>query len=271
MTLAGSAAGARTAGLARLGELELYYETQGTGPPLVLIHGSLMTIGLMNDYPARLAGHRQVIAVELQGHGHTRDIGRPLRYEFLADDIAALLDHLGLDQADLVGYSLGAGVALQVAIRHPGRVRRLAALSASYRSDGLHAEMTAAVADDSALEQLSGSPYHRAYQAVAPDPGHWPELVRKVLDLDAQPQNWQDQIAGIQAPAMLVVADNDIVRLEHAVEMFHLLGGGIVGDLHGLPAARLAVVPGTSHIGLSGRAPWVVPMIADFLEEATAR
>jgi pimeloyl-ACP methyl ester carboxylesterase len=181
----------------------------------------------------------------------TRDIGRPLRYEFLADDVAALLDHLGLDQADLVGYSLGAGMAMQVAIRHPGRVRRLAALSTSYRSDGLHAEMTAAVADDSALEQLSGSPYHRAYQAVAPDPEHWPELVQRVLDLDVQPQNWQDQIAGIQAPAMLVVADNDIVRLEHAVEMFHLLGGGIVGDLHALPAARLAVVPGTSHIGLS--------------------
>src|SRR5260221_1407790 len=147
VTLAGSAAGARTAGLARLGVLGLYYETQGTGPPLVLIHGSLMTIGLMNDYPARLAGHRQVIAVELQGHGHTRDIGRPLRYEFLADDIAALLDHLGLDQADLVGYSLGAGVAMQVPIRHPGRVRRLASLSASYRTYVLHYRTTAGVHD----------------------------------------------------------------------------------------------------------------------------
>ena len=129
---------------ARLGELELYYETQGTGPPLVLIHGSLMTADLLNDYPARLAARRRVITVELQGHGHTRDIGRPLRYELLADDIATLLDHLGLARADLVGYSLGADVALQVAMRHPGRVRCLAAMSVTYRSDGLHPEMTAA-------------------------------------------------------------------------------------------------------------------------------
>jgi pimeloyl-ACP methyl ester carboxylesterase len=261
--------GGRTAKFARLNQLELYYETLGTGQPLVLIHGSLMTVSLLNDYPALLAAHRQVIAVELQGHGHTRDISRSLRYEFLADDIAALLDHLGLAQADLLGYSLGAGVALQVAIRHPGRVRRLVGMSATYRNDGLHPEMTAVVNDDNTLEQLSDSPYHRAYEAVAPDPGLWPELVRKVLDLDAQPQNWPaEQIAAIEAPTMLIVADNDIVRLEHAVEMFHLLGGGIVGDIHGLPSPRLAVVPGTTHSGLCHRAQWVVPMVAEFLDDA---
>jgi pimeloyl-ACP methyl ester carboxylesterase len=252
----------------RLGQMELYYETIGDGRPLVLIHGSLTTISLLNDYPALLAAHRQVIAVELQGHGHTRDISRPLRYEFLADDIAALLDHLGLAQADLFGYSLGAGVALQVAIRHPGRVRRVVGMSATYRTDGLHPEMTAARDDGSALEQLSGSPYHRAYEAVAPVRGHWPELVRKVLDLDAQPQNWPAaQLAAMKAPTMLIVADSDIVRLEHAVEMFHLLGGGIAGDIHGLPSSRFAVIPGTTHSGLCGRAQWVVPMAAEFLDD----
>jgi pimeloyl-ACP methyl ester carboxylesterase len=167
---------------------------------MVLLHGSLMTVSVLADYPALLAAHRQVIAVELQGHGHTRDISRPLQYEFLADDIAALLDHLDLAQADLVGYSLGAGVALQVAIRHPGRVRRLVGMSATYRSDGLYHVMTTVRNDDSTLEQLSGSPYHRAYEAVAPDPGLWPQLVRKVLDLDAQPQNWPTaRIAAIEA------------------------------------------------------------------------
>ena len=260
---------AAAAAFARVGELELYYETQGTGPPLVLIHGSLMTADLLNDYPARLAARRRVITVELQGHGHTRDIGRPLRYELLADDIAALLDHLGLARADLVGYSLGAGVALQVAMRHPGRVRCLAAMSVTYRSDGLHPEMTAAADPGTVLEQLSDSIYHRAYLDVAPEPGLWPELVRKVLDLDAHPQDWPAaQVAAIAAPVMLIVADNDIVRLEHAVEMFHLLGGGIAGDIHELPAARLAVVPGTTHAGLCGRAEWVVPMIAEFLGDA---
>ena len=261
---------AAVAAFARLGELELYYETQGTGPPLVLIHGSLMTAGLMDDYPALLAAGRRVITVELQGHGHTRDIGRPLRYELLADDIAALLGHLGLARADLVGYSLGAGVAMQVAMRHPAQVRRMAVMSATYRTDGLHPEMTAAADPGAALEQLSGSIYHQAYRDVAPDPERWPDLVRKVLDLDAQPQDWPaTQVAAIAAPTMLVVADSDIVRLEHAVEMFHLLGGGVAGDIHGLPSARLAVVPGTTHAGLCDRAAWVVPMIAEFLGDAT--
>jgi pimeloyl-ACP methyl ester carboxylesterase len=171
----------------------------------------------------------------------TPDVGRQLRYELLADDIAALLDYLGLEPADLVGYSLGAGVALQVAIRHPSRVRRLVCMSVTYRSDGLHPEMTAGQNDDDALDQLAGSTYHRAYAAVAPDPAHWPELVRKVLNLDAQPQNWPAaQVAAIRPQTMLIVADNDIVRLEHAA--------------------------GTSHTGLCERAGWVVPMIADFLD-----
>jgi pimeloyl-ACP methyl ester carboxylesterase len=229
-----------------------------------------MTAGLMNDYPALLAAGRRVITVELQGHGHTRDIGRPLRYELLADDIAALLGHLGLARADLVGYSLGAGVAMQVAMRHPARVRRMAVMSATYRTDGLHPEMTAAPDPGAALEQLSGSIYHQAYRDVAPEPERWPGLVRKVLDLDAQPQDWPAaRVAAIAAPTMLVVADSDIVRLEHAVEMFHLLGGGVAGDIHGLPAARLAVVPGTTHTGLCDRGEWVVPMLAEVLGDAS--
>lgn len=261
-------AGERTSGFAPVGELELYYETQGTGRPLVLIHGALMTIGLMSDYVSVLAADRQVIAVELQGHGRTRDIDRPLRYELLADDIAALLDHLELPVADVFGYSLGAGVALQVAIRHPARVRRLVAASVTYHTDGLHPEMLADPGGDDPVGALAGSPYHRAYQAVAPDPDRWPALVAKVLELDARPQNWPAaEVAAISAPTMLIVADNDIVRLEHAVEMLHLFGGGVAGDLHGLPASRLAVVPGTTHAGLCDRAPWVVPMIKEFLDD----
>lgn len=257
-----------TAGHASLGQLDLYYETLGTGRPLVLIHGALMTVSMLNDYPALLAASRQVIAVELQGHGHTRDIDRPLRYELLADDIAALLDHLGLPQADLFGYSLGAGVALQVAIRHPQRVGRVVAMSASYRSDGLRIDPNDVLADDSALARLSDSAYHKAYASVAPDPQQWPGLVRKVLDLDAQPQRWPvTQLTGIESPVMLILADSDIVRLEHAVEMFYLLGGGVVGDLQGLPASRLAVIPGTSHSGLSDRARWVVPLVTEFLDD----
>jgi pimeloyl-ACP methyl ester carboxylesterase len=205
--------------------------------------------------------------VELQGHGRTRDVGRPLRYELLADDVAGLLDHLGIARADLLGYSLGAGVALQVAIRHPDRVGRLACMSVTYRRDGLHPEPTAEMDADAALEQLTGSPYHRAYTSVAPDPGGWPGLVRKVLELDAAPQDWPAaQLTGLTMPVMLVAADNDIVRLEHMVEMYRLLGGGVAGDIHGLPDSRLAIVPGSTHAGLCDRAAWVVPMLADFLQ-----
>jgi pimeloyl-ACP methyl ester carboxylesterase len=215
--------------------------------------------------PSRLAANRQVIAVELQGHGHTADIDRPLRFELLADDIVALPDHLDLPMADIFGYSVGAGVALQVAIRHPARVGQVVAASATYRTEGLHPEIAAGNAGGDP-DLLRDSPYHRAYQAVAPDPQRWPLLIAKIFDLDAQPQNWPaEQVAAIAAPTMLIVADNDVVRLEHAVEMFHLLGGGIVGDLHGVPDSRLAVVPGTSHVGLCDRAEWVVPMIEEFL------
>jgi pimeloyl-ACP methyl ester carboxylesterase len=259
--------GVPAAGFAAINGQELYYEAQGAGPPLVLIHGALMTIGLMKDYPSRLAASRKVIAVEAQGHGHTADIDRPLRFELLADDIAGLLDHLGLPEADLFGYSVGAGVALQVAIRHPARVRRVVAASATYQSSGLHPELTAGSDKDTA-DMLRDSPYHRAYQAVAPDPEHWPELVAKVSNLDAQSQDWPPELlAAITSPIMLIVADNDIVRLEHAVEMIHLLGGGIAGDFHGIPRSRLAVIPGTTHAGLCDRAAWVVPMIEEFLSQ----
>ncbi|MGH3406180.1 MAG: alpha/beta fold hydrolase [Streptosporangiaceae bacterium] len=188
----------------------------------------------------------------MPGHGRTPDAGRPLRYELLADDLAALLDHLGLARADVFGYSLGGAVAVQLAIRHPARVRRLVAMSVTYDTAGLHPEFAAADAgaSDEAISQLRDSPYHRAYQDVAADPREWDTLVARVLELDRQPQHWPArQIEALTAPVMLVVADNDIVRLEHAVDMVRLLGGGIAGDLHGLPAARLAVIPATTREG----------------------
>jgi len=134
--------------IAGIGRLQLHYESAGAGQPRVLLHGALMTAGLLAGYQQRLAGYRRVITVELQGHGHTRDIGRPLRYELLADDIAALLGQLGLGPADVAGYSLGAGVALQLALRHPAKVRQLVCLSVTFRADGLHPEMTAGADPD---------------------------------------------------------------------------------------------------------------------------
>jgi pimeloyl-ACP methyl ester carboxylesterase len=210
-----------------------------------------------------------VIAVELQGHGHTRDVDRPLTYSGLGADVAALVRHLDLAPVDIAGYSMGGAVAVEVAIRHPELVRRLvAAGGTSYRPDGLHPEMTEAFAagpppDDA----MDGSVWQRAYARVAPDPSAWHALVAKVNDMDRTFAGWTaDEIAAITAPTLIVVGDADIVLPEHAVEMFRLLGGGVLGDLHPLPPARLAVLPGTTHIGMLDEVDWLASMITRFLD-----
>jgi pimeloyl-ACP methyl ester carboxylesterase len=270
---------APSTGYAPVGGLQLYYERyradrdgadrdgadRDGSPPLVVIHGSLMTIDLMAAYIEPLAATREVIAVELQAHGRTRDIDRPLRYESLADDIAALLAHLGIPSADLFGYSTGAGVALQVAIRHPGVARRLVVASGTYRTDGMHPAFLSGLGTMTA-DDLGGTPWEAAYLDVADDPDGWPALVARVGELDREPQQWPSEaISGITAPTMVVIGDSDLVRPEHAVRMFGLLGGGVAGDLTGLPDARLAVLPGTTHVGVLERADWLVPMIVEFL------
>jgi pimeloyl-ACP methyl ester carboxylesterase len=189
----------------------------------------------------------------------------------MADDTAALIEHLRLGQADVLGYSMGGGTALQLAIRHPQLVRRLVVASAGYRADGMPAEALAMFPSISP-DMFAGSPIEEAYQRLAPDPGAFPKLVEKLRDLDTTDFAWpEDDIRGIAAPTLVVLGDSDGVRLEHAVEMFKLLGGGVMGDLSGLPRSQLAVLPGTSHYmppgsGLLDRADWLVAMITPFLD-----
>jgi len=256
---------------AEVNGLNMYYEIHGSGQPLVLLHGAYMTIDLMGEVVPALAESRQVIAVELQGHGRTADIDRPLSYELMADDIAALIEHLALEKADLFGYSMGGGVALQVAIRHPEVVRKLVVASASYTSEGMHPgllEMIPALTP----EAFAGSPIEEAYLRSAPNPDDFPTLVAKMKRLDMEPFAWPaEEIGGIAAPTLLIVGDSDAIRLEHALEMFRLLGGGVMGDLAGLPKSQLAVLPGTTHFvppgsGVLERADWLQSMIVPFLD-----
>src|ERR671917_1429172 len=185
---------------AEVNGLNMYYEIHGTGQPLVVLHGAYMTIDAMGEVVPELAKTRQVIAVELQGHGRTADIDRPLSYEQMADDTAALLRHLGTEQADVFGYSMGGGVALQVAIRHPEVVRKLVVVSASYTSDGMHPELLEMI-PTLAPEAFAGSPIEEAYLRTAPNPDDFPMLVAKLKRLDMQPFAWpQEDIRGIQAP-----------------------------------------------------------------------
>ena len=258
-------------GYAPVGDLRMYYEIHGEGRPLVLLHGAYMTIDLMGPLVPGLAKGRQVIAAEMQGHGRTADIDRPITYEGMADDTAALIGQLELGEADVFGYSMGGGAALQLAIRHPGLVRRLVVASAGYSSDSMH-PAALAMFPSITPELFAGSPIEQEYLRIAPDPGDFPKLVEKLKQLDVTEFAWPaDDIRAIPAPTLIVLGDSDGVRLEHAVELFGLRGGGVMGDLSGMPASQLAVLPGTSHfvppgVGLLDRADWLLAMVAPFLD-----
>jgi pimeloyl-ACP methyl ester carboxylesterase len=251
--------------------LNMYYEIHGAGEPLILLHGAYQTIDAMGGIVPGLARTRQVIAVELQGHGHTADVDRPLSYKHMADDTAALLRHLGIEQADVFGYSMGGGVVLQVAIRHPEVVRKLVVASASYTSEGMHQELLEMIPSITP-EVFAGTPIEEDYLRTAPNPDDFPTLVAKLKQLDMEPFAWPpEDIRAISAPTLIIVGDSDAIRIEHAVEMFRLLGGGVMGDLAGLPKSQLAVLPGTTHFippgsGVLDRADWLLSMVGGFLD-----
>lgn len=250
--------------------MEIYHEDHGSaeGRPLVLIHGALSGIGTsFGAFLPLLAKTRRVIAVELQGHGRTPDIDRPFGFSAFAADVVELLDRLGVDRADVFGWSMGGAVALRLGTDHPARVGRLVLASMSFNDEGLHPGLLDGIAD-LRPEHLHGSEFHEEYLRTAPDPDGWPNLVEKVKAQDAAPEQWtREQVRALEAPALIVLADSDIIRNEHAVEMFGLLGGGVAGDLAELPASRLAIIPGSTHTTIPQRADWIAPMIAEFLDE----
>jgi pimeloyl-ACP methyl ester carboxylesterase len=208
--------------------LNLHYEIHGAGEPLILLHGGLGATEMFGSLLPSLAQNRQAIAVDLQAHGRTADIDRPLSYEAMAGDVAALMKHLGIDKSGLMGYSLGAGVALRTAIQHPSVVRKLVVVSTPFRRDGWYPEVVAAMAQVGAgsAEAMKQSPIYKMYARIAPRPADWPMLVDKLGRLVSQDYDWSKEAAAIQAPAMLVFGDADAVRPTHMVEFFELLGGG---------------------------------------------
>jgi len=253
-------------GYADVNGLQLYYEVYGTGNPLVLLHGSYMTIPLnWSRFLPRLAQSRQVIVTEMQGHGRTRDISRAYSYEAMADDVAGLLKHLNIAKADIAGYSMGGCLVFQLAVRHPQLVRRLVVLSGTYKHDGWWPDTEAGFATLSA-ELFDGTPIQEQYVSLGNDPAHFPEFVRKVKSIDLEPYDWTEPVKTILAPIFMALGDADGVRYEHALDLFRAKGGGQFGDEHGLPQSRLAILPGTTHLGMLHRADWLVPMITDFLD-----
>ncbi|HYF64719.1 MAG TPA: alpha/beta fold hydrolase [Herpetosiphonaceae bacterium] len=258
---------ART-GYAPVNGLNMFYRIQGEGQPLILIHGGFGVVEMFDQLVPGLAAGRQVIAVELQAHGRTADIDRPFSREQFGDDVAALIRHLGLGQADVLGFSLGGMVAMQTAIRHAEVVRKLVVVSSVGKSDGWYPEVRAAMHGVNA-EIMTGSIPHTAYLAVAPDPAGFTALADKTRALMLGPDfDLSDGLAALAMPTLLMFGDADSIRPAHILELFGLLGGG-QGDpgWDAAPAARqLAILPGTTHYAILDRVELVLAAVVPFLD-----
>jgi pimeloyl-ACP methyl ester carboxylesterase len=256
-----------TTGYAQVNGLKMYYEVHGNGDPVVLLHGSFMTItNNWTQWIGEFAKTRKVIAVEMQGHGRTADIDRDFSFENLADDVAALLDHLKIPSADLIGYSMGGGVAMQCAIRHPEKVRKVVSISARFRQDGFVKEGLDAF-PKLTPEAFKGSPIEIEYKKLSPTPDKFADFVNHIKEMALRPFDFgADKLKAAKAPMFFIHGDADGVRLEHIAEMFRLKGDEIFGDLRPRSASRLAILPDTTHVTLMQRTTIIVPMVNDFLD-----
>lgn len=260
---------AKENGYAKLKEVKMYYEIYGDGPAIILLHGAYMTLeGMMRDYAAELSQSHKVIIAEFQGHGRTPDVpNRDITYEGLADDVAELLKYLKIDHADVLGYSLGGGVALQVAIRHPDVVNRLVCISGSYSDEGLQPAFKPLLSKMT-VQQFDGTPYKSEYERLAPNKSDFPILFDKLKKLDESSFNWEHDYKQIKHPMLLIFGDGDMVTIDHISSMLKLAGGNQPADLGYKNNVHLAVLPNTSHVDMMKRLPWISPMLKDFLDNA---
>lgn len=265
---------ANTSGYAEVNGLNLYYEIRGAGRPLILLHGGLGALDMFGPTLDALAQGRQVIAVDLQAHGRTADIDRPMSYPAMADDIAKLAAHLNLDRPDIMGYSLGGGVALRCAIDHGEAFGKLVLVSTPYARSGWTEANLAGMSQlgAAAAEPMKNTPMYGLYSAIAPRPHDWPVLLEKTGRLLAQDYDWAQEVKTIKNRVMLVVGDADSVKLAHATAFFALLGGGLVDggwDGSGMTAHRMAVLPGVTHYQIF-MLPVLTETVTPFLDTPSA-
>jgi pimeloyl-ACP methyl ester carboxylesterase len=256
-------------GYAQIGSLKMYYEVHGTGKPILLLHGAFNTINMaFGQLIPELAKARQVIAVELQGHGRTNDIDRAFSFESMADDCAALLKQLKIDSTDVLGYSMGGGVAQQLAIRNPSLVRKLILVSTVYKYEGWSKE-TRSILPMITPEMFAPTPIKQEYDKIAPDPKHFKDFVNKMKKFVTTSYDFgADKIKAIKSPTLIIAGDGDGVTAEHAVEMYRLRGGSYMVDFGPQHSAQLAIFPGSSHISVMMETNWLVSMITPFLDKS---
>jgi len=242
---------------AEVNGVKLYYETHGAGHPLILLHGGLGSGEMFGPVLPLLAERHQVVAVDLQGHGRTADIDRPIEARLMAGDIAALIDHLALASPDVVGYSLGGGVAWQTAFKYPKKIRRLVAVSANIRADAIYPEMRAqqGQVNAAAADFMKDTPMYQLYQRVAPRPEDFPRLLTKIGDSMSKGYDFTEQVRGLRVPTLIVAADADMAPPSHYVEVFKLLDGGLrdggwMGEGRPKGGHALAILPGLTHYNI---------------------
>jgi len=257
---------------AEVNGINLYYETYGAGRPIILLHGGLTSGESFGPILPTLAEDHRVFVVDLQGHGRTADIDRPIDVRLMADDIAALIDHLGLHKPDVVGYSLGGGVAFHVAIKYPAKVGRLVSASANIRRDAIYPDMLEqqAQVNAAAAEFLKDTPMYELYQRVAPRPDDFPRLLDKVGAAMAKDFDFTEEVRGLQVPTLVVAADADMAPPSHYVEIFNLLDGGLrdggwMGEGRPKGGHALAILPGLTHYNL-GESPLFAAVTLAFLD-----
>jgi pimeloyl-ACP methyl ester carboxylesterase len=251
--------------------MRMYYEVSGSGDPLIVLHGAYMNIPSMGAIIPRLAQTHLVYALELQGHGRTNDIDRPITYQHLADDVAAFMAAVGLPKADVFGYSMGAVAGLQLAIRHPAKVNKLVAASGGYDVEGWQPEFKVMI-PQMTVEMIVNLPFAQDYRKLAPNPDGFPELARKLIQLEKEPMAWADDVKTLKTPVLIIAGDADVGTVEHYVAMFRLLGGGGMGDMgKPLPESRLAVMPATSHTAVITQTDLLHAFIEPFLKGQTPK
>ena len=255
---------------AKVNGMQMYYEVSGKGEPLVVLHGAYMNIPNMGAIIPVLAKTHRVYALEFQGHGRTNDIDRPITYQNLADDVSAFMDAVGLKKADLFGYSMGAGAALQLAIRHPDKVNRLVVASVAYDAKGFQPEFTAMIPQMSV--EMFPPQLEQEYRKLAVNPNGFRALATKLIQLEKEPLAWEADVRNLKLPVLIIAGDADVATLEHSVAMFRLLGGGAMGDM-GKPLAqsRLAILPASSHTAVIDQVNLLQPMIEQFLRGETPK
>jgi len=261
---------------AEVNGINLYYETHGSGRPLILLHGGLGSGEMFGPVLPLLAERHQVVAVDLQGHGRTADIDRPIDVRLMAGDIAALIDHLQLNTPDVVGYSLGGGVALHTAAKYPAKVRRLVMVSANLRPDAIYPEMRAqqGQVNAAAADFMKETPMYQLYQRVAPRPEDFPRLLTKIGESMSEDFDFSDEVRGLQMPTLVVAADADMAPPSHYVEVFKLLGGGLrdggwMGEGRPKGGHALAILPGQTHYNIFNSPLFAAATLA-FLEESNS-